>query len=57
MSKEEATKILEEMPENDFQLFFKKLPYRVQLLVKGGLVDWRECLSGWYIREEGGIRS
>ena len=53
MSKIEAIKVLEEMPEDDFQSFFKGLPGRVQLLVKGGMVDWRECLSDWYIRDGG----
>ena len=51
MSEQEAIKTLEEMPEDKFQAFFKGLPGRVQLLVKGGLVDWRECLANWYIRE------
>ncbi len=50
MSKEEAIKTLEEMPEDQFQTFFKGLPGRVQLLVKGGLVDWKECLASWYIK-------
>ena len=51
MNNDEAIKKLEEMPEDKFQAFFKGLPGRVQLLVKGGLVDWRECLANWYIRE------
>jgi len=53
MNNHEAIKMLEEMPEDKFQAFFKGLPGRVQLLVKGGLVDWRECLAIWYIRERG----
>jgi len=53
MSKIEAIKVLEEMPEDKFQAFFKGLPGRVQLLVTGGMVDWRECLADWYIRERG----
>ena len=52
MSKIEAIKILEEMPEDKFQAFFTGLPGRVQLLVKGGIVDWKECLADWYIRAE-----
>ena len=51
MTNHEAIKRLEEMPEDKFQVFFGGLPWRVQLLVKGGLVDWRECLANWYIRE------
>jgi len=51
MSKNEAIKTLEEMPEDQFQAFFKRVPGRVQLLVKGALVDWRECLADWYLRE------
>ena len=52
MSKDEATKIIEEMPEDEFQSFFKSLPARVQLCVRGGLVEWRECLADWYMRKE-----
>ena len=51
MNNHEAIKRLEEMPEGQFQLFFGGLPWRVQLLVKSGLVDWRECLANWYIKE------
>lgn len=43
--------MLEEMPENEFQTFLKKLPGRVQLCVRGGLVNWWECLVDWYIQE------
>ena len=49
MTKEDALEILEKMPENEFQKFFKSLPYRVQLCCKGGLVDWKEVLPQWYI--------
>ena len=51
MNNPEAIKRLEEMPEDKFQAFFAGLPLRVQLCVQGGLVDWRECLANWYIRE------
>lgn len=50
MSKQEAIKIVEDMPEDKFQEFFNNLPMRTQLCVKGGLVDWRECLANWYIK-------
>jgi len=53
MSLQEAIKIVENMPEDKFQDFFKGLPTRVQLCVKGGLVDWRECLATWYIKKQG----
>ena len=53
MSEQEAIKILEEMPEDKFQVFFGGLPWRVQLLVKSGFVGWRECLASWYIKERG----
>lgn len=49
MTKQEAIKIVEDMPEDKFQDFFNNLPMRTQLCVKGGLVDWRECLAYWYI--------
>ena len=53
MRKTEAIKTLEEMPEDKFQAFFKGLPMHVQILVKAGLMDWRECLANWYITERG----
>lgn len=36
------------MPEDKFQKFFETLPYRVKLLIKSGMVDWREVLPEWY---------
>jgi len=48
MTNQDALKILEEMPEPEFQEFFTSLPYRVQLCCKGGLVDWKEVLPQWY---------
>ncbi len=53
MSKIEAIKVIEEMSEDKFQAFFRGLPGRTQLLVRGGMVDWRECLADWYIRVRG----
>jgi len=47
-----ALKILEEMPEEEFQKFFKSLPYRVQLLCQGGLVAWKEVLPQWYVKSQ-----
>jgi len=37
MTRKGALKLLEKMPEDKFQEFFKSLPYRVQLCCKGGL--------------------
>ena len=48
MTNQDALKILEEMPEPEFQEFFTSLLYRVQLRCKGGLVDWKEVLPQWY---------
>jgi len=50
MTREMALQILENMPEDDFQNFFGQLPMRTQLLIKGGLADWREVLPEWYIK-------
>ena len=50
MSKSEALKILEEMPEPEFQEFFESLPARVRLCCQGGLVDWKEALPQWFIK-------
>ena len=44
MTNQDALTILEEMPEDKFQVFFKALPYRVQLACKGDLADWKEVL-------------
>lgn len=49
MTQSEAIDKVENMPEAEFQIFFKSLPMRVQLLVQGGLVDWRETLAKWYL--------
>lgn len=43
-----ALMALETMPEEDFQSFFKSLPARVQLLVRGGMVSWKETLPQYY---------
>ena len=52
MNEKEALTQLENMPEPDFQAWFEKLPGRVKLCCKGGLVNWREVLPQWYIRNE-----
>ena len=50
MSNAHALAKLEAMPEAEFQAFFKSLPARVQLIVRGGLSNWREVLPEWYIQ-------
>jgi len=50
MNRQIALEVLEKMPENEFQKFFKSLPCRVQLCCKGGLVNWKEVLPLWYIK-------
>ena len=47
--KHEALKALEAMTDQEFNEFLGSLPARVQLLVKGRMVDWREVLPEWYI--------
>lgn len=39
---------IEAMSEEDFQAFFASCPSRVQLLVRGGMVNWREVLPQYY---------
>lgn len=50
MTENEALKVLEKMPEEEFQDFFKSLPYRVRLCCQGGLVNRKEVLPYWYIK-------
>ena len=49
---EEALQKLEQMPEIEFQNFFRSLPLRVQMLVRSGMADWRQVLPEWYIKYE-----
>ena len=49
MSKEEALKIIEAMPDDELQSFYQKLPARAKLGIHSGLVNWRDVLPGWYI--------
>jgi len=53
MKNSDALAKLEQMPEDEFQTFFKGLPYRVQFCCKGRLVNWRDVLPEWYIIKEG----
>jgi len=52
MEKEKALKVLEEMPEPEFQEFYKALPARVRLCCEGGLVNWKEVLPEWYLKRQ-----
>ena len=46
--KHDALKALESMSDEEFNAFLGSLPSRVQLLVRGRMVDWREVLPEWY---------
>ena len=50
MTKKEALTILENMPEEEFQVFYMKLPHRTTLLLQAGMVDWKEVLPGWFLK-------
>ncbi len=50
MTQSEALKRLEEMPEPEFQEFYKSLPARTRLCCGGGLVDWKVVLPEWFIK-------
>ena len=52
LAEAKVLKTLEEMPEEEFQAFFKSLPYRTRLCCQGGLVDWREVLPYWYLKKK-----
>jgi hypothetical protein len=41
-------KTIETISDEEFDTFFKQLPERVKLIVKGGLADWKEVLPEWY---------
>ena len=49
MTKKQALKTLEAMPEDEFQTFFTSLPTRTQFIVKSGFVDWKKVLPPWYV--------
>ena len=44
----DALNSLNAMSDDEFLAFFNLLPLRVRMLVKSGLVDWREILPQWY---------
>ena len=54
MDKETALTILTDMPETEFQAWFKTLPARVRLCCRGGLVNWQDVLPEWYIHNSQG---
>lgn len=45
-----ALQKLEAMNDEEFRVFMEKLPKVTQMLVRSGLVDWREVLPVWYER-------
>lgn len=46
MTTEQKIEFIDNMPEAEFQAFFKSLPARVQLCVRGGMVsNWRATLA------------
>lgn len=48
----EALNILEKMTDIKFNIFLDSLPLRVQLCVRGGLVDWKTTLPEWYLKQQ-----
>ena len=38
---------IEDMNDEDFARLFALLPARTQLMIRGGLVDWRETCQKW----------
>ena len=57
IKEKEALEVLIALPEDKFQSFFNTLPFRVQLLCKGGLVDWMEVLPQWYIKQGSNLKN
>ena len=51
MEKSKALKLLEAMPDQEFNAFLSGLPARVGMLVRSRMVDWREVLPEWYIKQ------
>lgn len=45
----EALKKLEAMTDEEFNKFLASCPQRVQLLVRGGMVEWKKVLPAWYM--------
>ena len=55
MTKEnkQTLKTLEQMTDKEFNIFLARCPMRIQLMIKGYMVDWREVLPSWYIKLKG----
>ena len=51
LAKRDALKKLEAMSDQEFDTFLASLPERVGLLVRSRMVDWREVLPEWYIKQ------
>ncbi len=52
MTEKEALQKLEDMDDSTFMAFLESLPLRVEMLIKGRMVDWRETLPAWYLKKE-----
>lgn len=50
MTEPQALKKLKSMSDADFNAFLKRTPQRTQMMVRSGLVDWKEVLPGWLIK-------
>ena len=50
MTPKQALQKLKAMTDKEFNIFLKSLPQRVQIAVRGGLVDWKQALPQWYIK-------
>lgn len=46
---------LKALPEAEFQAFFKWLPARTQILIRGGMVAWQDVLPEWYGKYKEGV--
>jgi hypothetical protein len=49
-TKAEALKAIDGMDDKKLNEFIEKCPPRVQILVRGHMVDYREVLADWYMR-------
>jgi len=49
---DKALLVLDTMPDEQFNRFLQWTPARVQMLVRGKMVEWRDVLPSWYVRFE-----
>lgn len=50
MSEEEALQVIKNMPGDELQAFYGKLPDRAKLMIGSGIVNWQDVLPKWYIK-------